>query len=171
MVLTGTTVTKEEGKTGASLPTDWMTELLAWWPQKSSRITFFTQTYISGLHHFPPAALANQNTVAFWQKCVWGEVSFKTTTKKERKHVRMSHHLLTCQLRGISWNGSAGTGSDSCAWSDSSHSSHTSCSWCSAGCCGGKNPDTQKQKKNRGTRAPKSTDRTCSTGWCFFFFF
>lgn len=56
----------------------------------------------------------------------------------------MSHHLLTCRQRGISWNGSAGTGSDSSAWSDSSHSSRTSCSWCFAGCCVGKTPDTNR---------------------------
>lgn len=74
----------------------------------------------------------------------------------------MSHHLLTCQQRGISWNGSAGTGSGSCAWSDSSHSSRTSCSWCSAGCCVGKTPDTNRHVYiytmwNQGTKKNQHT--------------
>lgn len=85
----------------------------------------------------------------------------------------MSHHLLTCQQRGISWNGSAGTGSDSCAWSDSSRSSHTSCSWCSAGCSVGKNPDTNRHVYiyimwNQGTKKI-NTHMKYSTVFSFFF--
>lgn len=105
---------------------------------------FHTDLHISSAPLFQlPISLLPRLLRALWQNCV---------RNSHLKCVRMSHHLLTCQQTGISWSGSAGTGCDSYAWSDSSHSSHTSCSWCSAGCSGGKIPDEEKKAKGEAGR-------------------